>query len=90
MPLTKSGANYNPSISSKKGYRHDYGRIQLVTKGQRSVNEDQTDKFWNSEADNTVLPSNRAENTTRSLCGHIQIQPEGLQQCLEAQRVPDP
>ncbi|MBW0497122.1 hypothetical protein O181_036837 [Austropuccinia psidii MF-1] len=27
---------------------------------------------------------------TRSLSGHIQSQPEGLQQCIASQRVPDP
>ncbi|MBW0590516.1 hypothetical protein O181_130231, partial [Austropuccinia psidii MF-1] len=30
-----------------------------------------------------------AENATRSLSGHIQSQPEGLQQCIAAQRIPD-
>ncbi|MBW0523087.1 hypothetical protein O181_062802 [Austropuccinia psidii MF-1] len=56
---------------------------------QGSVKECQTDKLCHSEADNTILPSNRAETATRSLCGHIQIQPEGLQQYISAQRVPD-
>ncbi|MBW0483247.1 hypothetical protein O181_022962 [Austropuccinia psidii MF-1] len=32
----------------------------------------------------------QAETATRSLSGHIQSQPEGLQQCIAAQRVPDP
>ncbi|MBW0579037.1 hypothetical protein O181_118752 [Austropuccinia psidii MF-1] len=40
-------------------------------------------------SDNTVLPSNRADTSTRSLIGHIKSQPEGLQQCIAAQRVPD-
>ncbi|MBW0567192.1 hypothetical protein O181_106907 [Austropuccinia psidii MF-1] len=31
-----------------------------------------------------------AHTTTRSLSGHIKSQPEGLQQCIAAQRVPDP
>ncbi|MBW0572091.1 hypothetical protein O181_111806 [Austropuccinia psidii MF-1] len=43
-----------------------------------------------SEADNTVLPSSRSETATRSLSGYIKSQPEGLQQCIAAQRVPDP
>ncbi|MBW0534756.1 hypothetical protein O181_074471 [Austropuccinia psidii MF-1] len=34
--------------------------------------------------------SKRADSTTRSLSGHIQSQPEGLKQCISAQRVPDP
>ncbi|MBW0498573.1 hypothetical protein O181_038288 [Austropuccinia psidii MF-1] len=54
------------------------------------MNESQTDKSCHSEADNTALPSNRAENTTRSLRRHIKGQPEGLQQCIASQRVPDP
>ncbi|MBW0575426.1 hypothetical protein O181_115141 [Austropuccinia psidii MF-1] len=37
-----------------------------------------------------VLPSKRAETVTRSLSGHLQSQPGGLQQCIAAQRVPDP
>ncbi|MBW0514689.1 hypothetical protein O181_054404 [Austropuccinia psidii MF-1] len=36
------------------------------------------------------LPSNRADTTTRSLSVHIQSQPERLQQCIAAHRVPDP
>ncbi|MBW0473437.1 hypothetical protein O181_013152 [Austropuccinia psidii MF-1] len=34
MPSTRSGASYNPSSSSQKLYRHDYGRSQLVTEGK--------------------------------------------------------
>ncbi|MBW0586101.1 hypothetical protein O181_125816 [Austropuccinia psidii MF-1] len=34
MPSTRSGASYNPSSSSQKGNRHDYGRIQSVTEWQ--------------------------------------------------------
>ncbi|MBW0563534.1 hypothetical protein O181_103249 [Austropuccinia psidii MF-1] len=66
MPSTRSGASYNPSSSSQKGHRRDYGRSQSVTEGQG------------------------AENATRSLSGHLQSQPEGLQHCIAAQRVPDP
>ncbi|MBW0504381.1 hypothetical protein O181_044096, partial [Austropuccinia psidii MF-1] len=40
--------------------------------------------------DNTVLPSNRAENATRSLSGHKESQSQGLKQCISAQNVPDP
>ncbi|MBW0570663.1 hypothetical protein O181_110378 [Austropuccinia psidii MF-1] len=83
MPSTRSGARYSSSSSSQKGYRHDYGRSQSVTEGQGSVNGSQTEKSCDSEADNTVLPSN-------SLCEHIQSQPEGLEQCIAAQRVPGP
>ncbi|MBW0462505.1 hypothetical protein O181_002220 [Austropuccinia psidii MF-1] len=79
MPSTRSGASYNPSSSTQKGYRCDYGRSQSVTEGQGSVNGSQTDKLCHSEADNTVLPSNRADTATRSLSGHIQSHPEGLQ-----------
>ncbi|MBW0500182.1 hypothetical protein O181_039897 [Austropuccinia psidii MF-1] len=88
--IALSRASYNPSSSSKRGYRCDYGRIKSVTEGQGSVNETKTDKLCHSETDNTVLPSSRADNATRSLSGHIQSQPEGPQQCIAAQRVPDP
>ncbi|MBW0586337.1 hypothetical protein O181_126052 [Austropuccinia psidii MF-1] len=90
MPSTRSGASYNPSSSSQKGHRHDYRRRQSATEGQGSVDDFQINKLCHSEADNTVLPSNRAETTTRSLSGHIKSQSEGLQQCIAAQRVPDP
>ncbi|MBW0590322.1 hypothetical protein O181_130037 [Austropuccinia psidii MF-1] len=90
MPSTRSGSSYKPSRSSQKGYRRDYGRSQSVTEGQGSVNGSQTDKLCHSEADNTVLPSNRAANATRGLSGHIQSHPEGLQQCISAQNIPDP
>ncbi|MBW0517142.1 hypothetical protein O181_056857 [Austropuccinia psidii MF-1] len=90
MPSTRSGASYNPSSSSQKGYKRDYGRIQSVTEGKWSVNGSQTDKLCHYEGDNTVLPSKRAYTTTRSLSGHIQSQSEGLQQCISAQKVPDP
>ncbi|MBW0569215.1 hypothetical protein O181_108930 [Austropuccinia psidii MF-1] len=90
MPSTRSGVSYNPSRSSQKGHRCDYGRIQSVTEGQGSVDDLQSNKLCHSEADNTILPSNGAEITTRSLSGHLQSQAEGLQQCIAAQRVPDP
>ncbi|MBW0500889.1 hypothetical protein O181_040604 [Austropuccinia psidii MF-1] len=90
MPSTRSGASYNPTSSSHKGHRHDYGRSQSVTEEQGSVNGSQTGKLFHYEADNTVLPSNSADTTTRSLCGYIKSQPEGLQKCIAEQRVPDP
>ncbi|MBW0514130.1 hypothetical protein O181_053845 [Austropuccinia psidii MF-1] len=90
MPSTLSGASYSPSRSCQKGHRCDYGRSQSVTGGKGSVNDSKSNKLVHSEADNTFLPSNRADNTTRSLSGHIQSRPEVLQQCITAQRVPDP
>ncbi|MBW0571972.1 hypothetical protein O181_111687 [Austropuccinia psidii MF-1] len=90
MPSTRSGASYNPSSSSQKGHRRDYGRSQSVTEGQGSVDDLQIHKLCHSEADNTILPSNRADTTTRTLSGNIKSQPEALQQCIAAQRVPDP
>ncbi|MBW0499397.1 hypothetical protein O181_039112 [Austropuccinia psidii MF-1] len=78
-----------PQEAPKKGYRHDYGTSQSVTEGKGSVNGFQTDKLCHSEADNIVLPLNRAETAAGSLSGHIQSQPEGLQQCIAAQRAPD-
>ncbi|MBW0574122.1 hypothetical protein O181_113837 [Austropuccinia psidii MF-1] len=90
MPSTKSGASYNPSSSSQKGHRHDYGRRKSVTEGQGSVDDLQVNKLSHSEAHNTILPSKRADTNTRSLSGHLQSQTEGLQQCISAQRVPDP
>ncbi|MBW0591099.1 hypothetical protein O181_130814 [Austropuccinia psidii MF-1] len=90
MPSTRSGSSYNPSSSSQKGYRCDYGRSQSVTEGQGVVNQSKTNKLGHSEADDTVLPSNIAETATISLSGHIQSKLEGLQQFNAAQRVPDP
>ncbi|MBW0572375.1 hypothetical protein O181_112090 [Austropuccinia psidii MF-1] len=90
MPSTRSGASYNPSRSSQKGHRCDYVRRQSATERQESVYDFQINKLFHSEADNTVLTSNRAETATRSLSGHLQSQPEGLQQFIAAQRVPDP
>ncbi|MBW0587179.1 hypothetical protein O181_126894 [Austropuccinia psidii MF-1] len=89
MPSTILEAIFNPSRSSQKGYRYDYCRSQSVTEVQGSVNEAQTNKLFHSEADNTFLPSKRANASTRSLSGHIQSQPEGFKQFPEAQRVPD-
>ncbi|MBW0577096.1 hypothetical protein O181_116811 [Austropuccinia psidii MF-1] len=87
MPSTRSGASYNPSSSSQKGHRCDYGRSQSVKEGQGSVDDFQVDKLFHSEADNTVLPSKRPDTSTRSFSGHLQSQPEGLQQFIAAQRV---
>ncbi|MBW0540458.1 hypothetical protein O181_080173 [Austropuccinia psidii MF-1] len=89
MPSTRSGASYNPSSSSQKGHRCDYGRSRSVTEGQGSVYDLQINNLCHSEADNTSLPSNRAYTATRSLSGHIQSQPEGFQKCIAAQGVPD-
>ncbi|MBW0566942.1 hypothetical protein O181_106657 [Austropuccinia psidii MF-1] len=90
MPSNRSGASYKPSRSSQKGHRRDYGRSQSDTEGQGSVKDFHNNRLSNSEADDTILPSKRAENTTRSLSGHLQRQPQGLKQCTAAQRVPDP
>ncbi|MBW0590851.1 hypothetical protein O181_130566 [Austropuccinia psidii MF-1] len=90
MPSTRLAASYNPSRSSQKGHRFNYGRSQTVTEGQGSVDDVKINKLCISEADNTVLPSNRGETATRSLSPHLQSQPEGLQQYIAAQRVPDP
>ncbi|MBW0485067.1 hypothetical protein O181_024782 [Austropuccinia psidii MF-1] len=90
MPSTRLGASYNPSRRSQKGLRRDYGRSQSVIKRQGSVDDSQTKKSVHSEADDTSLPSKRAATTTRSIIGYIQSKPEGLKQCISAQRVPDP
>ncbi|MBW0590095.1 hypothetical protein O181_129810 [Austropuccinia psidii MF-1] len=90
MPETRSGASYNRPSSFQKAHRHDYGRSQSLTEGQGSVDDFQINRLCYSESDDTVLPSKRADNATRSLSEHIQSKPEGLQQCIAAQRVPDP
>ncbi|MBW0589080.1 hypothetical protein O181_128795 [Austropuccinia psidii MF-1] len=72
MPLTRSGASYNPSSSSQKGNRCDYGRSQPGTEGKGSVDDFQTAKIGHSDADNTILPSESVDTATRSLSGHIQ------------------
>ncbi|MBW0581461.1 hypothetical protein O181_121176 [Austropuccinia psidii MF-1] len=90
MPPTRSGTSYNPSSRSQKGHRHDYGRRQSATEGQGSVDDLQINKLCHYEADKTVLHSKRSDTTTRSLSVNLQSQPESLQQCIAAQRVPDP
>ncbi|MBW0535613.1 hypothetical protein O181_075328 [Austropuccinia psidii MF-1] len=80
MPSTTSGSGYNPSSSSQKGHRPEYGRSQSVTEEQGPVNESQTNTLCHSEADNTVLPSSGADTATRSLSGNLQSQPESLKQ----------
>ncbi|MBW0493781.1 hypothetical protein O181_033496 [Austropuccinia psidii MF-1] len=61
--------SYNPSRSSQTGRRRDYGRSQSVTEGQGSVDDFQINTLCHSEADNTGLPANRADTSTRSLSG---------------------
>ncbi|MBW0570437.1 hypothetical protein O181_110152 [Austropuccinia psidii MF-1] len=90
MPSTRSGASYNPSRSSQKGNRCDYSRSQPDTEGKGSVDDFQTTGIGHSDADNTILPSQRADTATRSLSGHIQSQPQSLQQFPAVQGVPDP
>ncbi|MBW0475404.1 hypothetical protein O181_015119 [Austropuccinia psidii MF-1] len=90
MPSTRSGASHNPSSSSQKGNRCDNGRGHSGTEGQESIDDFQTTEIGHSEADNTILPSTRADTATRSLSGHIQSQPQSLQQCTAVQGVPDP
>ncbi|MBW0575887.1 hypothetical protein O181_115602 [Austropuccinia psidii MF-1] len=75
MTSTRSGESYNPSSSSQKGHRHDYGRSQSDTEGQGPVKDFHNRKLSNSEADDSILPSKRADNATRSLSGHLQSQP---------------
>ncbi|MBW0544036.1 hypothetical protein O181_083751 [Austropuccinia psidii MF-1] len=89
MPSTRSGASYKPSSNSQKGNRRDYGRRQAGKEGKGSVDDFQTTKIGHSDADNTILPSQRADTTTRSLIGHIQSQPQSIQQCPAVQGVPD-
>ncbi|MBW0476800.1 hypothetical protein O181_016515 [Austropuccinia psidii MF-1] len=78
--------SYSSPRNSQNCYRNDYGRSQSAAEGQGSVNNAQTDKLCHSEADNTVLPSKRAENATKSLSGHLQRQYKGSQQCLAAKK----
>ncbi|MBW0522287.1 hypothetical protein O181_062002 [Austropuccinia psidii MF-1] len=90
MPSTRSGASYKTSRSSQKGHRSHYGRSQSDTEGQASVDDSQSNKLVHSEADNTFLPSNSTDTATRRLSGYIKSQPEGLQQYIAVQRVPNP
>ncbi|MBW0525319.1 hypothetical protein O181_065034, partial [Austropuccinia psidii MF-1] len=83
-------ASYNPSSSSQKRNRRDYGRIQPGTEVKGSVDDFQTTKIGHFDSDNNILPSERADTATRSLSGHIQSQPQSIQQCTAAQGVPDP
>ncbi|MBW0588505.1 hypothetical protein O181_128220, partial [Austropuccinia psidii MF-1] len=85
-----ANTSYNPSSSSQKGNRRDYGTSQPGTEEKESVDDFQTTKMGQSDADNTILPSQRAETPTRILSGHIQRQPQSIQQCPAVQGVPDP
>ncbi|MBW0590280.1 hypothetical protein O181_129995 [Austropuccinia psidii MF-1] len=89
MPSARSGASYHPSSSSQKGNRHDYGRSQSGTEGKGAADDFQTTRIGHFDADNTILPSKRADTTTRSLIGHIQSQPQSIQQFPAVQGVPD-
>ncbi|MBW0577427.1 hypothetical protein O181_117142 [Austropuccinia psidii MF-1] len=60
------------------------------TRSGASYNPSSSSQKGHSDADNTILPSKRADTTTRSLSGHIQSQPQSLQQCTAVQGVPDP
>ncbi|MBW0593927.1 hypothetical protein O181_133642, partial [Austropuccinia psidii MF-1] len=64
-------ASYNPSSSSQKGHRCDYGRSQSAKEGQGSVDDLKINKLCHSEAYKAVLPSKRADTATRSLSGHL-------------------
>ncbi|MBW0592015.1 hypothetical protein O181_131730 [Austropuccinia psidii MF-1] len=88
--LQKAKNSANTLKQLPKRHRHDYGRSQSDAEGQGSVKDFHKNKLSNSEADDTILPSKRAETTTRNLSGSLQSQPEGLHQCTAAQRVPDP
>ncbi|MBW0591696.1 hypothetical protein O181_131411 [Austropuccinia psidii MF-1] len=90
MPSIRSGASYNCSSSSQRGDRHYYGRSHTGTKGKGSVDDFQTTKIGHSDAYNTILPSQRVDTATRSLSGHIQSQPQRIQQCPAVQGVPEP
>ncbi|MBW0572727.1 hypothetical protein O181_112442 [Austropuccinia psidii MF-1] len=83
MPSTRLGASYNPSRSSQKGHRCDYGRSQSVTEGQGSVDDLQINKSCHSEADNIIFPSNRAGTTTRSLSEHIKKSKKAYNNALQ-------
>ncbi|MBW0563899.1 hypothetical protein O181_103614 [Austropuccinia psidii MF-1] len=76
MPSTRSGEIFNTSSSSPKVYINDHGRSQSVAEEKESVKKSQTDKLCHSEADNTILPSNRTDTATRGLSGNLQSQPE--------------
>ncbi|MBW0539936.1 hypothetical protein O181_079651 [Austropuccinia psidii MF-1] len=43
-----------------------------------------------TEANQLQKEKAQSETATRSLSGHLQRKPEGLQQCITEQRVPDP
>ncbi|MBW0518577.1 hypothetical protein O181_058292 [Austropuccinia psidii MF-1] len=89
MPSTISGASNNPSSSSQKGHRRDYGRSQSVTERQGLVDYLEINKLVHSEAYHTVLPSNKADTATRSLnnCRSVKKQHEFLPDC---KKIPGP
>ncbi|MBW0572789.1 hypothetical protein O181_112504 [Austropuccinia psidii MF-1] len=90
MPSTTTGGSFKPSSSSQRSHRRDYCRSQSDIEGQGSVRNFHNNTMSNDEVYDTILPSKRADTATRILCGHLQSQPEGLQQCTAAQIVPHP
>ncbi|MBW0526835.1 hypothetical protein O181_066550 [Austropuccinia psidii MF-1] len=95
-PLCSELINLDISNTLQKGKnlansnRRDYGRRQPGKEGKGSLDDLQTTKIGHSDSDDTILPSQRADTATRSLSGHIQSQPQSLQQFPAVQGVPEP
>ncbi|MBW0498804.1 hypothetical protein O181_038519 [Austropuccinia psidii MF-1] len=66
-------------LSNKSGARYNPSR-----------SSQEGDRRDYGEANQLQKDKGQAETATRSLSGHIQSQPEGLEKCISAQRVPDP
>ncbi|MBW0558406.1 hypothetical protein O181_098121 [Austropuccinia psidii MF-1] len=62
----------------------------LSTRSGASYNPSSSSHKGNSDDDDTILPSQRDDTTPRSFSGHIQSQPQRLQQFPAVQGVPDP
>ncbi|MBW0496631.1 hypothetical protein O181_036346 [Austropuccinia psidii MF-1] len=58
----------------------------IIAEAQGSVNESQTENLCCLEAYTTILPSSRAETSTRSLNGHMKSNPECIQKFTSTQR----
>ncbi|MBW0551795.1 hypothetical protein O181_091510 [Austropuccinia psidii MF-1] len=82
-PISSELINLNRSRALQKGKelanRASYSPSSSSQKGHRS-------DYGRSQS---VTEGQGADTTTRSLSGYIQSHPEGLQQCIAAQEVPD-
>ncbi|MBW0590748.1 hypothetical protein O181_130463 [Austropuccinia psidii MF-1] len=73
MPSTRSGASYNPSSSSQKVHRRDYGSSQPGTEGKGSVDDFQTTKIGVTTMEINSLGLQYGISMPRPIYGNLAI-----------------